>query len=1294
LPADFGVRVARVLVPTAALIAPTVLAVLMALGGLVATQHGFAIEGRASLLWYGWAVIPSYGIAVNCWVWLRTRNSATRDTGNRVWRVAVSVMFGITLGAGFDVWETARRLDGASAGWIAPVKWILLAIATLGVLFIAATVAPPAETVVEQELKFDDLCHAEMNATARARGPETARPQVDPKTTFERTGETDQDLFGIALSGGGIRSATFNLGVLQALHDFEVLDYLDYLSTVSGGGYIGGFWTAWRTRGPTADTELFPGKTDDFTERAEVRHLREFSNFLSPRLGFLNYDLGRMIVAGLSATIPALLAALSILMIALGAWRGLVWMVLVSNNLALALLAIVVVPAVSLAAFEAAWRGREGKAGRGYWSVSTVGVAVGAVIALFLTSVYEQSDPTSWDLLIPGGAWFGAALALVAVRFVTSRFVKRWTSGWRKGLDFRVLRQGIDRAVSRLLLCSAAWVVIAAVWLIGERIWRESSARLGTGGNFAGLVASGTVLGFVFQWAQKFLSQRPSNPLGENLSGALKRRLPQVLAYATIVAMMLVIVFVLSWLETTSYLRWSFLVPGVITLAMLVFFDPNEVGLHSFYRARLARAYLGASSPDNQRRAEAVSTDDLCLAELTTKRPLHLVCCTANDLAGDHLANLHRGAVSAVLSPVGYSVGNAVRQWKDTTDVPTLGSAITASGAAFNSHMGALSMQFGPAVTFLMTAFNLRLGLWLSHPRVFENPPHRLFPGLSFYLELFSASTVKGDRVLLSDGGHFENMAVYELIRRHCRYIIVSDCGADPEVAFDDLGNLVRRVREDFKVEIEIDLAPLLPDKATGHSRQPMVAGDIYYPNGDVGVLLMIKPSITGNEPVDVGQYRTRNPAFPHESTGDQFYDEAQWESYRRLGIHAVRASMGDVVDAVNAEHRRASERKGGENTRRAGWRSSVFAQARMRWQPRPSDLEARLSRIASRVTTIDTALHQTNAKNILVQVYREIHELDGEVRRRGAPAVAPDDHPENGNPKQKDAPPVPARAVLPQQADIAPSLHALRQAILFMEETYLTEQLERHYNHPLYLGLMNYFARWAFAPIFRMWWPLLKSLYCREFTSFMERRFGLESVSSTGDPAEQVITSIAPLGDGFAAHCWRLERGDSGRPHVENGEQLLSFNLRMRYAGEPDPYTIQAALAFVRRVGDVAGFHCSDFYVPAGLWGIGIGEAFLDELTRPSLFVEDGPLAEVANLVVAVSRPGTNRGVVRKESADLTTMYRVAGFRAVKPSELTTDKWRQIQSTVNTRADAVRWMIRPAPVRPNPPMDRALSIG
>ena len=218
-----------------------------------------------------------------------------------------------------------------------------------------------------------------------------------------------------------------------------------------------------------------------------------------------------------------------------------------------------------------------------------------------------------------------------------------------------------------------------------------------------------------------------------------------------------------------------------------------------------------------------------------------------------------------------------------------LGSALTASAAAFNPNMGAASMRVGPAVSFLMTALNLRLGLWVRNPRLrAETVRAHLLPGRLFYKEMAACTDTASSDLHLSDGAHFDNTALYELVRRHCRYIIMSDCTADPEVAFDDFGSTARRIREDLGAEIEIDLNPLKPG-ADGFSRQHAVVGTIDYGWFDKGTLVYIKPSLTGTEPADIRQYKSRNQAFPHEGTGDQFYDEAQWESYRRLGVQTAR---------------------------------------------------------------------------------------------------------------------------------------------------------------------------------------------------------------------------------------------------------------------------------------------------------------------------------------------------------------------------------------------------------------------
>src|SRR5437763_9339063 len=121
---------------------------------------------------------------------------------------------------------------------------------------------------------------------------------------------TPIDRVGLAFSGGGIRSATFNLGVLKALHELGLLKHVDYLSTVSGGGYIGAWWTAWRARCGKEFPEASPDGLNNNQgeinrEPEEVRHLREFSNFLSPRIGFFQSEMWNAVMAVLRAMLPA-----------------------------------------------------------------------------------------------------------------------------------------------------------------------------------------------------------------------------------------------------------------------------------------------------------------------------------------------------------------------------------------------------------------------------------------------------------------------------------------------------------------------------------------------------------------------------------------------------------------------------------------------------------------------------------------------------------------------------------------------------------------------------------------------------------------------------------------------------------------------------------------------------------------------------------------------------------------------------------------------------------------------------
>jgi hypothetical protein len=139
----------------------------------------------------------------------------------------------------------------------------------------------------------------------------------------------------------------------------------------------------------------------------------------------------------------------------------------------------------------------------------------------------------------------------------------------------------------------------------------------------------------------------------------------------------------------------------------------------------------------------------------------------------------------------------------------------------------------------------------------------------------------------LSDGGHIENMAVYELLRRKCKFIICVDGEADPAFTFEGLMTLVRHAQIDFGVQIAPELDDIRPGPQTGYSKCHFHLCRIHYPEG-VGLLLYIKLSVTGNESELIRRYRINNPDFPHQTTLDQFFDQEQFESYRQLGVHAA----------------------------------------------------------------------------------------------------------------------------------------------------------------------------------------------------------------------------------------------------------------------------------------------------------------------------------------------------------------------------------------------------------------------
>ena len=269
----------------------------------------------------------------------------------------------------------------------------------------------------------------------------------------------------------------------------------------------------------------------------------------------------------------------------------------------------------------------------------------------------------------------------------------------------------------------------------------------------------------------------------------------------------------------------------------------------------------------------------------------------------------------------------------------TLGTALTISGAAASPNMGYHS---SPAVTLLMTLLNVRLGWWLGNPAAVQDQwYHRFLNGLGISLntrldprrtvhrrpdpshsvlpllnEAFGQTNDEYSYVYLSDGGHFDNLGLYEMVRRRCKVIIVSDASCDPEFKLDDLGNALRKIQNDMGVTIDLREVLLFPRERKRQKNKYCAVGEIRYrdvdgPNASDGILIYLKPALHKREPADVYNHSRSNRHFPHEPTANQWFSEAQFESYRKLGYELI-CCLGERMQtlkktAVHSEPGRSS---------------------------------------------------------------------------------------------------------------------------------------------------------------------------------------------------------------------------------------------------------------------------------------------------------------------------------------------------------------------------------------------------
>lgn len=621
---------------------------------------------------------------------------------------------------------------------------------------------------------------------------------------------------GLGLSGGGVRSATFCLGAVQVLADKGLLRDVDFLSTVSGGGYLGAFLTT-AIRGEDAEAQIAAPLGPD---TGLIRHLRRRAKYLVASNLKERWTMVTATLAGmmLNWTAPLFIVALTALIASLNPVRTIQW----------------------------------------GWVFAGLG---GLMVLLLLAYAYRMRyEGFTGGLLL--GLSVAAALAMAALWVLTVLYAgfASWQIHWSLEIA------GLLAAAAAAFPAIARFIPIVRTPAVRRVVLK------------AMLILAGLLI-----------------PIGAILVAFGFFYLAEEVTNGWLILLGLTIVF------------------GIVALLLL---DVNMTAPHRLYRDHLARTFVypqphrmhplpGSIDPldDGQHRHKRATRRDgqnttpspipLSGINATDFAPYHLINATANLPSSDSLALRERRSDFFLFSrgwcgatSIGYAPTD---QWRAGTGPVDLATAMAVSGAATSSHMGLRTI---PSLSALLTFLNVRLGYWIRRPGSdtwFDTP------GFTFLVQEMLGIGMSEDAawINLSDGGHIENMGVYELLRRRCKFIISVDGEADPESSFHGHLTLVRHAQIDFGIRIEPDLTELRPDTASRFSQSHSMMCRVHYPPvgndpGGTGLILYTKLSMTGDEMELLKRYRSANPDFPHQTTLDQFFDEEQFEAYRRLGVHVA----------------------------------------------------------------------------------------------------------------------------------------------------------------------------------------------------------------------------------------------------------------------------------------------------------------------------------------------------------------------------------------------------------------------
>lgn len=791
-----------------------------------------------------------------------------------------------------------------------------------------------------------------------------------------------EDKWGLALSGGGIRSATFAFGLLGVLARNRLLERFDLLSTVSGGGYIGGMLGRLLQRARSvADTRAIFAAFGAQEPRWFRWWLRANGRYLVPRgpadrtFAFAIF-LRNLLAIHLEFGALALTLGVGLAMVDAGVWAAIAQWVTGERIEAvrwlppwLPTLWSVAIPVLAMlgglataAYWVVPWVASAGRPGwrPGFITVQwgLLAIAFGLLLRYGDTIIGPAWQPghtirmvLTWGAIGLAAAWL---IAIPWARFLLRHLfdkaesdglrlreeaVRRWLADWQslcvKAIAVVLLVGLVDRVAWFLAFEFEALANTALALAVAAAVLRAAMPALG-GGTQGGL--SGKLLLSLGQFAGYLLSF---------LLCAWWVSLVHAAALGPMFAREGAVDF---WTPWGRLLLIGLAAGGYVLATGRNFEFLNLSSLHTFYRARLVRSYLGAANPgrfdqqaplgptgvvsDNGAAQFAHKSvfapdpdDDLALESYAPHRyggPVHLigVCINQTHDPRGGLFNRDRRGLPLTVGPEGW-IRVGLEPWSRVQGrgALSLGSWVAISGAAISPGLGS---QTRGGISALLAFAGIRLGYWWTRSAR-ENLPHptRRLAGKTRGLlsEVFcNFKGSGGPDWFLSDGGHFENTAAYALLAERCRMIVLSDCGADPEYRFGDLENLVRKARIDLGAEIEflrprphpegeglpagLELFGSLNDLASRKSNACLALARIRYVEADEpGWLVLVKPNISAGLPVDLINFAASNPAFPQQTTADQLFDEAQWESYYQLGFKLGEALDTELLEALRSRH-------------------------------------------------------------------------------------------------------------------------------------------------------------------------------------------------------------------------------------------------------------------------------------------------------------------------------------------------------------------------------------------------------